>query len=99
MENAINYLSALVECDHQEELKELERQIGYLFRSQTEKLLWILYRLDVDERKLYQALEESTEPEEKIITGLLLKRCAEILKTRTNKNLHSTEDWSFDLED
>lgn len=99
MENTISYLAKLSECDTTKNRLALQHHIGYLFRYRTEKLLWILYRLDVDEQKLYQALEKSIEPEEKIITDLLLKRCAEILKNRTDKDFNSTERWSFDLED
>lgn len=99
MENSISYLAKLTECDTTKNRTALQYQIGYLFRHQTERLLWILYRLDVDEQELYQALKESIEPEEKIITELLLNRCAEILKSRTNKDFNSIDGWSFDLDD
>lgn len=99
MKQALVYLSNLAECNEHEDLIALQEQILYLYQHQPEKLLWILYRLDVDEQKLHSHLTHGNAPDEVLITQLLLERCTQIIKTRGHVDFKSTKNWSFDLDD
>ena len=79
-----------------------EEIIGFiqqLLKNDAGKVVWLLYRFDVDEQQLKRQLsvnEASTEAE--LITDALLKRCEEIIKTRKKYSSESASDLSFDLD-
>lgn len=54
--------------------EELEVIIKNLILNDFNKLIQILYRIDVDEEKLKQALKNSTQNSEVIIAQLILER-------------------------
>jgi hypothetical protein len=54
--------------------EELEVIIKNLILNDFNKLIQILYRIDVDEEKLKQALKNSTQNSEVIIAQMILER-------------------------
>ncbi len=77
--------------------KALEEHISFLLDHHFEKLTWMLYRLDVDERMLRSLLDGSSERPSKIITDEVLKRCQQILQTREKYGSGRSPDLSFDV--
>lgn len=76
----------------------LNRFIEELLIKSPERLAWLLYRLDVDEKKLKHAIGERPQDEVDIITNKVIEK----LKTIRSKNTGNTDespDWSFDLDD
>ena len=77
---------------------ELARYINQLITKNFEKLINLLYRLDVSEQKLKELLLESkTEEAGKIIADLIIKRQLEKIKTRkeakSNNDIPDDEKW------
>lgn len=72
----------------QEELREkLSRHINYLIENDFQKLVNILYRIDVSETKLKTLLSENKgEDSGNIIAGLIMERQFEKIKTRRQFN-------------
>jgi hypothetical protein len=74
----------------------LIRRIEELIAYDMDKLLWILYRIDVSETKVRQHIAEggdSTAAE--ILADLIIARQIEKIKTRAQYS--SGADWSFDV--
>jgi phage-related minor tail protein len=81
----------------QELRKVLIRRIEELIEKDVEKLKWILYRIDVNEKKVHEALatnEQLHYPE--VLADLIIERQIEKAKTRAQFNEGPT-DWSFDV--
>ena len=81
----------------QELRKVLIRRIEELIEKDVEKLKWILYRIDVNEKKVHEALATNASlhyPE--ILTDLIIERQIEKAKTRAKFN-EGPADWSFDV--
>lgn len=90
-EDILDYSSS----DFAEVREWLIREIDYLFHHDMEKLKWVLYRIDVDERKLKMLLMDNAEsPAAVIIADEIIKR--QIQKYNSRKTT-SAADWSFEV--
>jgi hypothetical protein len=81
-------------------LKDLEEKINSLMVGDFDKLISILYRMDVSELKLKQLLKENqAEDAAKIIAALMVERQVEKIKSRRqfsqrdNNNIDEDEKW------
>ena len=80
---SIPELLALVPNDHSEQFKQLVRAIDEMVLHDFEKLVRILYRVDVSEAKLRNLLQTHPEADAgRIIAELLLERELEKRRTR-----------------
>lgn len=74
----------------------LIRRIDELIRVDFEKLKWILYRIDVSEKKLTEALKDSEQDAATIIADMIIHRQME--KAESRKKFGEQEnDWNFDV--
>lgn len=74
----------------------LIRRIDELIHHDIEKLKWILYRIDVSERKLGEALKNSDADAATIIADMIIQR--QIEKAESRKKFGEQEnDWNFDV--
>ena len=75
----------------------LIRRIEELAEKDMDKLIWILYRIDVSEKKLQETLQQT--PPDKFaatIADLIIER--QLKKVETRKLFGGKEDdWSFDV--
>ena len=81
----------------QELRKVLITRIEELIQKDVEKLKWILYRIDVNEKKVYDALAANASlhyPE--VLADLIIERQIEKARTRAQFN-EGPSDWSFDV--
>jgi hypothetical protein len=82
-----------------QELRQvLIRRIEELIEKDAEKLKWILYRIDVNEKKVYEALSTNDAlhyPD--VLADLIIARQIEKVKTRQSFNDGPPGDWSFDV--
>lgn len=75
--------------------KKLIEVVDQLLVHNNEKLTWILYRIDVNEELLKQALEDKYEQRAaEVIADLIIER--EVQKINKG-NISSTDNWSFDI--
>jgi hypothetical protein len=82
----------------QELRKVLIRRIEELIEKDVEKLKWILYRIDVSEKKVHEALATNAQlhyPE--VLADLIIERQIEKAETRKKFSDGSPADWSFDV--
>lgn len=90
--------TGLATCSDQEVMDRLlfvlTHQVKYLMDNNIERLKWILYRIDVPERDLLQALgtTQGEEPE-RIIARMIIDRQLEKALTRLQHGSSSTEEW------
>ena len=91
-EDILNYESA----DFSQVRQWLIDQIEYLMHHDMERLKWVLYRIDVDEKKLTRMLKENDVEisASEIIADEIIKR--QIQKFESRKKT-SAADWSFDV--
>lgn len=79
-----------------EQLKEkLRHHVNHLIQSDFQKLVAILYRIDVNEEKLKYLLQENTGKDASlIITELIIERQLQKIKSRQqyNRRDENTED-------
>jgi hypothetical protein len=74
----------------------LIQRIDELLHRDIEKLKWILYRIDVSEKKLYDTLQNSDADAPTIMADLIIER--QIQKAESRKKFGGAEnDWSFDV--
>lgn len=74
----------------------LIQRIDELIHHDFEKLKWILYRIDVSEKKLNEALQNSEVDAATIMADLIIKR--QIEKAESRKKFGGNEnDWNFDV--
>ncbi len=74
----------------------LIQRIEELIHRDFEKLKWILYRIDVSEKKLNEALQNSEVDAATVMADLIIKR--QIEKAESRKKFGSNEnDWNFDV--
>lgn len=75
----------------------LIRRIEELLEKDSEKLMWILYRIDVSEKKVRASLEANSSSDyAQVLADLIIER--QIEKARTRAQFSSgPADWSFDL--
>ena len=83
-----------------EEIREqLSQNVNDLIVKDFQKLVSILYRVDISESKLRQLLkEENHEDAGKIIADMIIERQLQKIKTRQqfkqpNKNIDESEKW------
>jgi hypothetical protein len=81
------------------ELKEkLTQHINYLIQHDFERLVAILYRIDINEKKLKELLQRYSDKDSGgIIAQLIIERQLEKIKTRqqfkTGDNISEEEKW------
>lgn len=74
----------------------LIRRIDELIQRDFEKLKWILYRIDVSEKKLGEALRNSEADAATIMADMIIQR--QIEKAESRKKFGEQEnDWNFDV--
>ena len=74
----------------------LIQRIEELIQRDFEKLKWILYRIDVSENKLGDALQNSEADAATVMADLIIQR--QIEKTESRKKFGGNEnDWTFDV--
>ena len=74
----------------------LIQRIEELIQRDFEKLKWILYRIDVNEKKLGEALQNSETDAASVMADLIIQR--QIEKAESRKKFGGTEnDWNFDV--
>lgn len=74
----------------------LIQRIEELIQRDLEKLKWILYRIDVNEKKLHEALQHSNADAATVMADLIIER--QIQKAESRKKFGGTEnDWDFDI--
>jgi|SRR5690606_3285158 len=79
----------LQEVAFEEQKRQLIQIIAHLIDRDYHRLTHILYRIDVDENKLKQALMESDRPIAELIAELIIERQRQKLKYREMyKNRH-----------
>jgi hypothetical protein len=75
----------------------LRRRIEELAERDMEKLMWVLYRIDVSERKLYETMKQaSPENFSSAIADLIIERQIQKINTRKQFGENETE-WNFDI--
>jgi hypothetical protein len=75
-------------------IRRLEELIAY----DMDKLLWILYRIDVSETKVRQHIAASGDlSAAEVLADLIIARQIEKIKTRAAYSTGDTHDWSFDV--
>ena len=74
----------------------LIQRIEELIHRDFEKLKWILYRIDVSEKKLNDALQNSEADAATVMADLIIQR--QIEKAESRKKFGGNEnDWNFDV--
>ncbi len=74
----------------------LIQRIEELIHSDFEKLKWILYRIDVSEKKLNDALQSPEADAANVMADLIIQR--QIEKAESRKKFGGNEnDWNFDV--
>lgn len=74
----------------------LIQRIDELLHRDFEKLKWILYRIDVSEKKLNDALQNSEADAATVMGDLIIQR--QIEKAESRKKFGGNEnDWNFDV--
>ena len=74
----------------------LIQRIDELIHHDMEKLKWILYRIDISEKKLSEALKDSEADAATIIADMIIQR--QIEKAESRKKFGEQEnDWNFDV--
>lgn len=84
-------------ADQMAKIREvLIQRIDELIRHDFEKLKWILYRIDVSEQKLTQALKTSEVDAASVMADMIIARQIEKAESR-KKFGEANNDWSFDV--
>ncbi|UEG50942.1 hypothetical protein LK994_05575 [Ferruginibacter lapsinanis] len=82
-----------------EELQRLlAMHVNHLIKTNFEKLVSILYRIDVSEHKLKQLLKENNDDAGKIIANAIIERELQKIKSRQqfsrrDNNINEDEKW------
>lgn len=75
----------------------LKRRIEELAEKDMEKLMWMLYRIDVSEKKLYETMKGALpENYSSAIADLIIERQIQKINTRKQFGEGETE-WNFDI--
>lgn len=92
-------LSLPIDIYEQDLLQQLEDYINKLVRHDFQKLIFILYRVDVNENRLKQLLNENPKEDAgKIIAALLIERQMQKIASRKkyrrqNEDTDDAEKW------
>ena len=72
-------------------------RIEELAEKNMDKLMWLLYRVDVSERKLHETLKQ-TPPEQfaPVIADMIIERQIQKIKSRSEFG-GKENDWNFDI--
>ncbi len=71
-------------------------RIDELIRTDLDKLKWILYRIDVSEKKLGEQLKNSEADAATVMADMIIQR--QIEKAESRKKFGGNEnDWNFDV--
>ncbi len=97
-ERDIGPLSMFISLNDHERKLDLESLVTYLLSNSTEKLAWMLYRLDVDESELKERIAQDPKNESTIIADQIMAKLKKI-NLRKKPKEDQSPDWSFDLED
>lgn len=74
----------------------LIQRIDELLHRDFEKLKWILYRIDVSEKKLNETLQNSEADAATVMADLIIQR--QIEKAESRKKFGANQnDWNFDV--
>lgn len=74
----------------------LIRRLDELIRNDFERLKWILYRIDISEKKLSEAQQNSDADAATVMADMIIQR--QIEKAESRKKFGKEEsDWSFDV--
>ncbi|MES2619907.1 MAG: hypothetical protein V4615_03570 [Bacteroidota bacterium] len=74
----------------------LIQRIEELLHRDIEKLKWILYRIDISEKKLFETLQNSDADAATVMADLIIER--QIEKAESRKKFGGNEnDWNFDV--
>ena len=73
-------------------LEKFAESISYLLQHDFDKLIYILYRIDVNENKLKATIKENPSRPEYVIAKMIIERQIEKINSRErNKNNFSSE--------
>lgn len=76
----------------------LIQRIDELIRTDFDKLKWILYRIDINEKKLTEALKgDSGADAASIMADMIIARQIEKAESRKKFGQGNTDNWSFDM--
>ena len=91
--------TATTEADRLQALRRvLIQRIEELITKDTEKLMWILYRIDVSEAKVRAALTTNSSLNyAEALADLIIERQIQKVKTRQEFGGERSGDWSFDV--
>src|ERR1041385_8798079 len=74
----------------------LIEKLDELIHHDFEKLKWILYRIDINEKKLTEALQNTESDAATLMADMIIER--QIQKAESRKKFSSgNPDWSFDV--
>lgn len=84
--------------DMDELIEKLAQHINHLIQHDFEKLVFLLYRIDVNETKLIQLLDQSNNKDSgELIAKLIIERQLQKIKTRKEfdqqNNISEEEKW------
>jgi hypothetical protein len=71
-------------------------RIDELIRTDFEKLKWILYRIDISEKKLSEALKNAEVDAAEVMADMIIQRQIEKAESR-KKFGEQQNDWNFDV--
>jgi len=102
-ELALSLRSHEIEINHPETISEEElfrlvtEQVQYMIEHKMDYLLSLMYRLDIDEDKIQQALFDPMIPEpSEALARLIIDRQKQRIMTKNTIKVDKT-DWSWDL--
>lgn len=76
----------IAENDFMQFRKKLVTEIEYLINHQFEKLLWLLYRIDVSEQKAKEQLTMYPDKAAEVLSDLIIERQMQKAKNRSGGN-------------
>lgn len=75
----------------------LIKRIDELIRGDFDKLKWILYRIDVSEKKLTEALKNAEADAATIMADMIIQRQIEKAESRKKFGDAQNQEWDFDV--
>ncbi len=97
IEQTLAKLDQLTEEEKIHFYKDLEDHINWMINNEFEKLVQLLYRVDVDEQKLKALLNEGGDNAAAIISTMIIERQLQKLKAQKQQgfvgNIPEEESW------
>jgi len=82
--------------DENELLNLLTKYIQEIIDSDFQYFLWLLYKIDVDEKKIKETIKKDPQNSSETIAKLIIERIKEKMKTREKfRNKDKEDDWIF----